>query len=369
MTIKKIHSPDYIFLLAVGILVFIGWAFLVSASSVISLKYYNDSYFIAKQQIIHGILPGIILFYLAFKIGFEKFKKIAPLLFFLSLFLLILVLIPSIGVSHGLARSWIKFGSISFQPSEIMKLSFIIYLSVWFSKRQKKDIKDFKKGFLPFIFLTIIVLFLIILQPDLGTAIIIGLLTFVMYFLAGAKKTHLALITVGGIFLFFILLKFAPDYQKDRLISFLNPQFDIQGIGYHINQAFLSIGSGGWFGVGFGQSKQKFLYLPEAIGDSIFAIIAEEIGFIFLILFLSLFLFIIFRGFQIAKKSNDKFSRLVVLGIISWLAIQEIVNIGAMVGLLPLTGVTLPLVSYGGSSIAVFLASMGMIGDISRYTK
>ncbi|MEA2088548.1 MAG: putative peptidoglycan glycosyltransferase FtsW [Patescibacteria group bacterium] len=369
MMSRKIHSPDYFFLLAIGILVFVGWGFLVSASSVVSLKNYNDSYFIAKQQITHGILPGIILFYLAFKIGFERLKKFAPVLMFLSLFLLVLVLIPSIGLSHGLSRSWIKLGSISFQPAEIMKLSFIIYLAIWFSRRKEKNIKDLHKGFFPFVFLTAIVLILIMLQPDLGTAIIIGLSAFSIYFLAGAKKSHLAWIVAGGIALSSIFLKFAPNYQKDRLLSFLNPQFDIQGISYHINQAFLAIGSGGWFGIGFGQSKQKFLYLPEVIGDSIFAIIAEEIGFLFLILFMSLFLFIIFRGFQIAKQSNDDFSRLVVLGIISWFAIQEFVNIGAMVGLLPLTGVTLPLVSYGGSSMAVFLASMGIIGDISRYTK
>ncbi|MCD4705735.1 putative lipid II flippase FtsW [bacterium] len=369
MILKNRHSPDYLFIFSVGILVFIGWGFLVSASSVISLKNYGDSYFIAKQQITHGILPGIVLFYLVFKIGFGRLKKLAPALMFFSLFLLLLVLIPSIGSSHGLSRSWIKLGSISFQPAEIMKMSFIIYLAVWFSRRKEKDIKDFHKGFLPFIFLTAIVVSLIMFQPDLGTAIIVGLSAFVVYFLAGAKKSHLALIIAGGIAFSSVFLKFAPNYQKDRLLSFLNPQFDIQGIGYHINQAFLAIGSGGWFGIGFGQSKQKFLYLPEVIGDSIFAIIAEEIGFIFLILFVSLFLFIIFRGFKIAKKSNDDFSRLVVLGIIIWFAIQEFVNIGAMVGLLPLTGVTLPLVSYGGSSMAVFLASMGIIGDISRYTK
>lgn len=369
MITKKIHSPDYLFLFSVGILVFIGWGFLISASSVISLKDYGDSYFIAKQQIMHGILPGIILFYFVFKIGIERLKKVAPILFFISLFLLVLVLIPSIGSSHGLAKSWIPLGNIFFQPSEIMKLSFIIYLAVWFSRRKEKDIKDFHKGFLPFVFLTGIVVFLIMLQPDLGTAIIVGLSAFVIYFLAGAKKSHLALLIAGGIAFSSVILKFAPDYQKDRLLSFLNPQFDVQGIGYHINQAFLAIGSGGWFGIGFGQSKQKFLYLPEVIGDSIFAIIAEEVGFLFLILFISLFLFIIFRCFQIAKKTNDDFSRLVVLGIISWFAIQEFVNIGAMVGLLPLTGVTLPLVSHGGTSMAVFLASMGIIGDISRYTK
>ncbi len=370
MTLKKLAQPDYVFLSAIGVLLIFGLASLVSASSVVSLKNYGDSYYKVKQQIFHGVIPGILLFFLFFKIKYSVLKKriVVPFVI-VSVILMILVLVPSIGLTHGSARSWISVAGISFQPSEIMKLSFILYLSLWFAQRKKESIKDFKTGLLPFSILTGFVILLVIAQPDLGTAIVVALTAIIVYFLAGAKKTHILLIFLIGLLLFFSFMNIAPDYQKNRLISFLNPHFDVQGIGYHINQAFLAVGSGGMFGLGFGQSKQKFLYLPEVVGDSIFAIIAEELGFLFCFLFLSLISFIAYRGFRIAKKAPDKFGYLTVVGIISWFSIQSVVNIGAMVGLLPLTGVTLPLVSYGGSSMVVFLAAFGIIANISRCSK
>ncbi|MBT4277214.1 cell division protein FtsW [Candidatus Falkowbacteria bacterium] len=369
MRTQKVHSPDYIFLAAVMVLLVFGLASLISASSVISFKDYGDSYYKVKQQILHGILPGIFLFFLFFKIGYERIKKFIPFLMVASIFSLVLVLIPGIGLSHGSARSWLGFQGLSFQPAEMMKLVFILYLALWFGKRNEKEIKDFYSGFLPFLVLLGVVVGLIILQPDLGTAIITVMIGLVIYFLAGAKKVHLALIGLVGVLFIFIFLQIAPDYQKNRLTSFLNPQYDTQGIGYHINQAFLAIGSGEMWGVGFGKSSQKFLYLPEVVGDSIFAIMAEEMGFVVCFLFLALISFIVFRGFQIAKNSPNMFTYLTVVGIIGWFAIQGIVNIAAMVGLMPLTGVTLPLVSYGGSSMMVFLAAFGIILNISKYTK
>lgn len=365
----KSHAPDYVFLLSLAALLIFGLASLISASSVVSFRDYNDSYFKVKQQLLHGIIPGLLLFFIFFKLDYEKIKKITPIFMVVSFLLLVSVLIPGIGLSHGEARSWISFLGISFQPSELVKLSLILYLALLFSKRRKKDIQDFSKGFLPFIFLLSAVIILVLLQPDLGTAIVIALTALSLYILAGAKKSHLILIIAGGLVLFIVFMQIAPDYQKNRLISFLNPQYDTQGIGYHINQAFLAIGSGGFWGLGFGQSKQKFLYLPEVVGDSIFAIIAEELGFVICLAFVGLISFLAYRGFQIAKNSPDSFTLLATGGIISWFAIQNVVNIGAMVGLLPLTGVTLPLVSYGGSSMLVFLGAFGIIASISRYTK
>lgn len=365
----KSHSPDYIFITIVAVLLIFGLASLISASSVISFKNYDDSYFKVKQQLLHGIIPGLLLFFIFFRLDYEKIKKATPIFMAASLFLLILVLIPGIGLSHGEARSWISFLGISFQPAELAKLALILYLALLFSKRKKEDIQDFYKGFLSFIFLLGGVLLLVLLQPDLGTAIVIILTALSLYILAGAKKSHLTIIMVGGLTLFFGLMQIAPDYQKNRLISFLNPQYDTQGIGYHINQAFLAIGSGGFWGLGFGQSKQKFLYLPEVVGDSIFAIIAEELGFLVCFIFIALISFLVYRGFQIAKNSPDTFTLLAVSGIVFWFAIQNIINIGAMVGLLPLTGVTLPLVSSGGSSMMVFMGAFGIIAGISRYTR
>lgn len=365
------HSPDYIFLSAVGILLIFGLVMLISASSVFSFQNYDgDSYSIIKQQLLRGIIPGLFLFFLFFKfINYNTLKKITPLLMLFSVILLVLVFIPGFSKYTGV-KSWIKIpGLFSFQPAEFMKIVFILFLALWFDKRGKREIKNFTAGFIPFIFWLGLSAGLIILQPDLGTAIIIILTSLAIYFLAGAKKTHLFYIFLIGIISFLIFINFAQDYQKNRLSVFLNPQINKLGSAYHINQAFLAIGSGGIFGVGFGQSRQKFAYLPEVIGDSIFAIISEELGFVISAAFIILMLFIFLRGFQIAKKSRDTFAYLTVAGIISLFAIQSIINIGAMVGILPLTGVTIPFISYGGSSLAISLAAVGIIGNISCYTK
>ena len=364
------HSPDYIFLSAVGILLIFGLVMLISASSVFSFQNYGgDSYNIIKQQLLRGIIPGLFLFFLFFKlINYKTLKRLTPLLMLLAVILLVLVLIP--GLNTGETKSWLKIpGLFSFQPSEFMKIAFILFLALWFDKRGKREIKNFWTGLLPFMLWLGLSAGLIILQPDLGTAIIIILAALTVYFLAGAKKTHLLFIFLMGIIGFLIFMNFALDYQKNRLSVFLNPQINKLSSGYHINQAFLAIGSGGIWGVGFGQSRQKFAYLPEVIGDSIFAIISEELGFVISAGFIILMIFIFLRGFQIAKKSRDTFAYLTVAGIISLFAIQSIVNIGAMVGILPLTGVTLPFVSHGGSSLAISLAAVGIIGNISRYTK
>ena len=365
----KSHSPDYIFVLSLVVLVVFGLAALISASSVISFRDYSDSYYKVKQQLFHGIIPGLILFFIFFKLDYEFIKKITPAFMGFSLFLLVLVLIPGIGITNGDARSWISLFGISFQPAEIAKLAFVLYLALWFSKRKEDGVRDFYQGFLSFSMLLGSVALLVLLQPDLGTAMVIIFTSLAIYIMAGAKKAHLGLVFLVGLILIFVFLQIAPDYQKNRLTSFLNPQYDTKGIGYHINQAFLAIGSGGMWGVGFGASKQKFLYLPEVEGDSIFAIIAEEFGFFICFLFIGLISFIVYRGYQIARSSPDKFTFLTVMGIVGWFAIQSIVNIGAMVGLMPLTGVTLPLVSLGGSSAMIFLGAFGIITGISRYTK
>lgn len=368
MQLKR-HSPDYIFILSVVILLIFGLAALISASSVISFKISGNSYDLVKRQIVHGLIPGLILFFIFYKINYEQLKKLVFPLLVVSLLLLIIVLIPSIGLNEGAARSWLGIGGVTFQPSELAKLSFILYLSLWFSKRKDEEIIDYHQGLLPFVFLLGSLTLLILLQPDFGTAIVIIATSLMMYILAGAKKSHIILLLVVGIIFSAGLMQVAKPYQKERLTTFLNPQYDIQGNGYHINQAFLAVGSGGLFGVGFGQSKQKFMYLPKVENDSIFAVIAEELGFIVCLLFLTFLCFLVFRGFEIAKYVPDNFSFYVVTGIMIWFILQSVINISAMVGLLPLTGVTLPLVSSGGSSMAIFLASFGIVAGISRYTK
>ena len=209
---------------------------------------------------------------------------------------------------------------------------------------------------------------LLILQPDLGTMTIIILVSLTVYFVGGANFLHLIGVGLGSLLALFVLVKIAP-YRTARFMTFLHPELDPQGIGYHINQAFLAIGSGGFWGRGFGMSRQKFQYLPEVAGDSIFAIIAEELGFLGCAALIFGYLFLVYRGFKIAQNAPDNFAKLLVIGIMAWIIIQSFVNIGAMVGLLPLTGVPLPFISYGGTALAVLLAGCGIVINISRQTR
>jgi len=212
-----------------------------------------------------------------------------------------------------------------------------------------------------------IIALLLILQPDIGTMSIIILTSLVVYYVGGANLVHMAGVGIAGFLSLLVLIKMSP-YRAARLMTFLHPELDPQGIGYHINQAFLAIGSGGFWGRGFGLSRQKFQYLPEVAGDSIFAVIAEELGFMIAALVILAFLYLMYRGFKIAQNAPDSFSKILVVGIVSWIMIQAFVNIGAMVGLLPLTGVPLPFISYGGTSLFVLLGACGIVINISKKT-
>lgn len=365
---SKSHQPDYIFIVTLFITIIIGLITLSSASTVTSYQKFNDSYYLLKHQILFGLFPGLILFFLALKINYNKLEKISPVLLIGSILLLIAVFIPGIGATHDRdTKSWINIIGFSFQPSELTKLALILFLASWL-KEKKEKIKNFSQGIIPFLFILGIICCLIILQPDIGTMSVIAFISFVMLFVAGAKLKHLSLIALSGIGLLWILIKTAP-YRLARLTIFLNPKLDPLGIGYHINQAFLAIGSGGLFGLGLGHSQQKFQYLPETIGDSIFAIIAEELGFIFSSALIILILFLIFRGLKIAKNAPNEFTKFTIIGIISWFGFQSFINIAAMVGLAPITGIPLPFISYGGTSLATSLFAAGILVNISKYTK
>jgi cell division protein FtsW len=256
------------------------------------------------------------------------------------------------------ARRWINLGFFVLQPAELTKLVLVIYLSAWFSAKEKGRLASF-------LILMGMVVGLVILEPDLGTAIIIIATAVTLYFFSGAPVTQfLVLIPFLGTGVL-ALAVFSP-YRFRRLTTFLNPESDPQGASYHIRQAVIALGSGGLFGVGIGQSRQKYEYLPEANTDSIFAIIGEEIGFLGAILLIGLFAFVIWRGFRIAKRVTDPFGRFLALGITVWFGYQVAINIAAMVALIPLTGVPLPLISYGGSSLVMMLASLGILVNISR---
>lgn len=361
-------QPDYLLLFCFAILVVFGLVILSFASVAVSVERFNDPNFFLKRQLLLGFLPGLLAFYLCSKFRYTLFKRYAILLFALCLILLLLVFIPGLGASFDTgAQSWLKIGSYSFQPSEILKLGLIIFAASLLSERGR-DLAHFRQGFLPIFAILALPIALVVLQPDIGTALILFGILFGLLFIARAKLSHLSLLFLSGLIGFLIMISIAP-YRAARVSTFLHPELDPQGIGYHINQAFLAIGSGGWFGLGLGHSRQKFAYLPEVHADSIFAVMSEEMGFVVASLTVLFFVFISLRMFTIAKKAPSEFARLSVAGIAIWFMVQSFLNIGAIVGILPLTGVPLPFISHGGTALMVGMAAMGMVINISKYVR
>jgi cell division protein FtsW len=276
---RPFEGIDRTFLfLVLGIMVF-GFLMLASASGPVGFDRFGDSYYFVKHQFTQGVVPGLVVFFAATAISASRWRKYASILLFVSLALLVLVFIPGIGADFGtFAKSWVLIGGFSFQPAEIVKLTFLIYLADWLVK-QKDHLKDYKAGLLPFLVVLGTISGLILLQPDLGTLSIIVAMAFIVYFVAGGNLVHLTALAVGGSMAFFIAIQ-SSAYRLARFTTFLHPELDPEGVGYQVNQALLAVGSGGLFGRGYGHSLQKFQYLPEVIGDSIFAVLAEEFGLI-----------------------------------------------------------------------------------------
>ncbi|MBI2607682.1 MAG: putative lipid II flippase FtsW [Candidatus Doudnabacteria bacterium] len=366
---KKLDLPkmDYVLLGLVLTLLAFGLLALSSASSVLSFERFGNNHFYVLRQITFGAIPGLILLYFFSRINYHVWQKFAPLLVLIGMVLLVLVLIPGIGFAVGGARRWIDFGYFLFQPAEFVKLAIIFYLASWYDKR-KLNANDLYYGFLPTLFIVGIISGLIILEPDLGTMVGLALIAATMFFVGGAKIKHLFSTALASLLVLWLLIKAAP-YRLERIVAYFNPQVDQQGISYQINQALLAIGSGGLWGTGFGQSRQKFNYLPETIGDSIFAIMSEELGFVRMTILLLILLFFAFRGYKIAKNAPDVFGKLVAAGITSWLVFQSLMNIGGITAIIPLAGIPLPFISYGSSALAISLASIGVLLNISRFSE
>lgn len=352
---------------ASAILLVIGILILSSAGAGIGLERFGSSYFFVWRQFLYGVIPGVLGLLLMLWLPYQKLRQYAVPAFLIVLFLLALVLIPGVGQKYGGAQSWLALGPISFQPSEFLKLTLVLYLAAWLSVRGKL-ITDFHQGFLTFLALLGVSLGLVLLQPDLGTASIIAFIAVGMYFLAGAPLRYVAAILFAGGVALVGLVAIAP-YRFQRILTFINPELDPQGAGYQITQAFIAIGSGGWFGRGFGLSRAKFQYLPEPAGDSIFAIAAEELGFFIALAIVLLFAYLFYRGIMVARRVSDPFGQLLIGGIVIWITGQAFLNIGAMVGVLPLTGIPLPFISYGGTSLAALLTAVGVMLNVSREAK
>ncbi|MBN1779214.1 MAG: putative lipid II flippase FtsW [Candidatus Buchananbacteria bacterium] len=358
-------KPDLVLIGTIFFILVFGLMMLSSASSVESFRKFGSTYYLFRRQLLYGLLPGIILFFFFLNFNYKKLQNHLVLYLGLIIFLLVIVFVPGIGASYGRATSWINVAGFSLQPTEIVKLLLVLFLAGWFSQRSHEMNQDFWNGLLPFAIILGVISGLVVLQPDLGTLTVVVALSFMIYVVAGGRWRHIIGLFVLGLGGASALIAAAP-YRAARLLTFINPNLDPQGIGYHINQALLAVGSGGWFGMGLGQSRQKFAYLPEVMGDSIFAVIVEEIGFIFAAILIVAFIVLLLRGLKIAKETNDDFARLVVVGIVSWFTLQAFFNIGAMLGILPLTGIPLPFISYGGTALMSSLAAAGILANISR---
>jgi len=356
---------DKTLLTVVSILLVFGLIMIASAGVIYSETRFADGYYFFKKQLISGVLPGMIALYVFSKLDYHFWKKVAVPMFFTSVVFLILVFVPGIGSSIYGASRWIQLGPLSFQPSEMTKLSIIIYLAAWLESRGTTRIKDFFEGMLPFLGIMGLIGFLIMKQPDTGTLGVIVLTSFAIFFVAGARTAHLASMGAMGVAALWILIKIEP-YRFNRILAFLDPGADPQGIGYQINQALLAVGSGGFWGVGLGHSRQKFNYLPEPVGDSIFAVMGEEIGMVGASMLVILFVILAMRGIKIAKNAPDAFGRLIATGITMWIVLQAFVNIGANIALIPLTGIPLPFISYGGTSLVFLMAAIGILLNISK---
>lgn len=330
------------------------------ASSFVAFRDFADKYHYVKDQIFWIIL-GIATLFFFLRFDYHKFYNLAIPILISSLVLLFLVFVPGIGSKFLGASRWIDLRFTSFQPSEFAKLALAIYLSAWFSGKEKGRL-------VAFLFLLSLLLGLVILEPDMGTAAIILFEGFTLYFLSGAKVIYFVALTPVLAVLGFIFAKLEP-YRAARLSTFLNSSQNLETSSYHIRQILIALGSGGLTGVGFGNSLQKYAYLPENATDSIFAIIAEELGFIGAVFIIIVFLILIWRGFKIALSAKDQFGKLLAGGITSFLAAQIIVNLSAQTALLPLTGIPLPFISYGGSALIMDLSAVGILLSISRQGK
>lgn len=363
---KNSHEPDYLLLVIVAVIVVFGLIALSSASNVIGHQQYNDSLFFLKKQFA-SVLVGILCFAVVYRIDYRVLKRLAFPMLLASIALLIAVYIPGIGVKLLGAQRWLQLGPIRFQPSEFVKLFFLIYLAQWLSDRGK-DIYNRASGLWPFLVVLGIITVLIVQQPDIGTMTVIAIMSLASYFVAGAPMRDFAVISVLAVVGFSALIQLKP-HAVARISVFINPQLDPQGIGYHIYQSVLTIASGGLLGLGLGHSRQKFSYLPEPAGDSIFAIISEELGFLFGVALIGLFVWLLVRGMRIARYAADDFGRILATGITAWFGFQALINIGALMRVFPLTGIPLPFVSYGGTAMLASFIALGILANISRYSK
>lgn len=356
---KKQPQCDFLLLGTIGILLIVGFLALATASIPLSLKLTGNATYYLFHQVLFGLLPGLILGFIAFKVPLKKIKKFSIYFFIISIVSMLLVFIPGFSKNEFGASRWLNLGFTSMQPSEFLKLSVIFYLATIFDDQKNR------KKFIAFITVLALICIILFFQKDAGTLFVIFTIVLAMFF---CSKTPIkqTLFTVGGAIIgFFTFIKFS-SYRMDRIFSFLNPNTDVLGSGYHINQSLITIGSGGLLGSGLGLGIQKLGFIPQSLSDSIFAVLAEELGFIGVSFLIILFLFFFFRVMIVAKRANNQYFKLMAVGIGCWIMVQTFVNIGAMTGLIPLTGIPLPFIGYGGTHLISELIACGLLLNISK---
>ncbi len=360
----RVKNIDKVFLGIVIALVLIGIIMVTSSSLGIYGKNATKFYGVLKSQFILGLLGGVVAFYFTLKIPYKFWREYSLIIFLAGIGITALVFVPGLGLSHGGARRWISIGCVSFQPVEFLKIGFVIYFASWLSWVKAK-VRDLKFSILPLMVLLGIIGIILVYQRDTKSIILLIITAIVMLFISGMPWKYIVGIFLVSIVCFGILIMSRP-YLKARITTYINPTSDPSGASYQLQQSLIAIGSGGIGGRGLGQSIQKFNYLPEPQGDSIFAVIGEELGFVGSVAIIILFLAFAFRGYRIAYRAPDSFGKLFVIGIITLFTAQAFMNIASITGVFPLTGVPLPFISHGGTALMIAIATMGIILNISK---
>lgn len=356
---------DKFFLIIVGLLIVVGLAVFVSASLGILAKSEKTFYGVLFSQLVLGLGLGTLGMYVCLKLDYKFWRKHAFWIFIAGILLTAAVYLPGIGRVHQGARRWIDLGPVSFQPVEFLKFAFIIYFAAWLSWVKNKA-HDFKFGILPLGVMLAVIAGVLFNQPDTKSFILITVTGVSMLFISGVPIRYILGIGAGAAVVLAALVFYNP-YLQDRVKTFLNPANDPYGASYQIQQSMIAIGSGGLVGRGYGQSIQKFSYLPEPQGDSVFAVLGEELGFVGSVGVIILYLLFALQGFRIANRAPDLFSRLLVLGIVIMITAQSFMNIASITGVFPLTGVPLPFMSHGGTSLMIYLMAVGIVLQISKF--
>lgn len=368
MNTVRAHRPDYFLTLIVCVLLTFGLIMMYNINPALSQKLLGrvDAGYYFKGQLVN-IAAGVAAFAVASSIYYKFWRKLALAFLVVSIIALLALWVPSLSFSKNGATRWLSLGPLSFQPAELLKLSLIIYLAAWFERRQN-DIKSFWDTVVPFsIILGVLSIIVVVFQRDMGTMLVVALAALGMFYVAGIRLSHLWSLILAGLSVGWLAIITFP-HRLSRLTAFLDPGKDAGGSGYHVNQALIAIGSGGILGLGLGKSIQIYGYLPEASNDSIYAVIAEEFGLLGAAALVVLFGLLAWRGLKIAQAAPDMFSRLAATGLTLILLFQAFINIAAMLALVPLTGIPLPFISYGGSSLVIMMFAVGMLLNISKFT-